>query len=113
MVSVSYSEAATEVLTILENTEKEAVNKIPRKFLEFLKANSSKSYRPNFDTTKPIKELKLKPKTEALLGIIYLKYWANEEERIKFTKEARDKEIIRQRELRKKYNNNIFKKVSN
>ena len=74
MVSRAYSEAATEVLEILSNTRKEELKKIPKKFLKFLSENSSKTYMPDFDRSKPIKELNLKPKTEALLGIIYLNY---------------------------------------
>ena len=110
MVSTAYSEAASEVLAILDNTETEAVNKISKKFLEFLKENSSKTYKPEFDATKPIKELNLKPKTEALLGVIYLNYWANEEEKIAFKKKAKDNEIKYQEELKKKYNSdNLFK----
>ena len=110
MVSTEYSEAATEVLAILDNTETQAVNKISKKFLKFLKDNSSKTYKPEFDASKPIKELKLKPKTEALLGVIYLNYWANEEEKISFKKRAKENEIKYQEELREKYNpDNMFK----
>lgn len=108
-----YAEAITEVLTILEYTEKEMVDKIPKKFIAFLEENSSKTYKPNFDCTKPIKDLKLKPKTEAILGIIYLKYWANEDEKIAFRKRARRNEEECQRQLREKYNtDNLFKNVS-
>ena len=110
MISVSYSEAATEVLAILEHTEINAVKKIPKKFIEFLKENSSKKYKPDFDYSRTIKELELKPKTHALLGMIYLKYWANEEEKIAFTKRAKENEIKYQEELREKYNTkNLFK----
>lgn len=110
MVNVEYSEAATEVLLILEHTEIEAVNKISKKFMEFLKENSSKTYKPEFDTSKSIKELNLKPKTEALLGMIYLNYWANEEEKIEFKKKIKENEEKYQQELRDKYNaDNLFK----
>ncbi|MBQ6991410.1 MAG: hypothetical protein IJN50_00605 [Clostridia bacterium] len=111
MVSISYAEAATEVLEILNHTEIEAVEKIPKKFIEFLKENSSKTYKPDFDYSKKIKELELKPKTHALLGMIYLKYWANEEEKEAFTKKAKENEIKYQEELKKKYNTeSLFKK---
>lgn len=110
MVSTAYSEAATEVLEILNNTEESAVNKIPKKFIDFLKENSSKTYNPQLDTTKPMKELNLKPKTHAILGMIYLKWWANEEEKQEFTKRAKENEKKYQEELREKYNtDNLFK----
>lgn len=110
MVSVAYSEAAVEVLDILKHTRKEDVNKIPKKFIEFLENNKSKTYIANLDHTKAIKEMELKPKTQALLGLIYLKYWANEEEKLEFRKKARENEVNYQKELNEKYNpDNLFK----
>lgn len=110
MVSVAYSEAAVEVLDILKHTRKEDVNKIPKKFIEFLENNKSKTYITNLDHTKTIKEMELKPKTQALLGLIYLKYWANEEEKLEFRKKARENEVNYQKELNEKYNpDNLFK----
>lgn len=110
MVSVAYSEAVVEVLDILEHTKKEDVNKIPKKFIEFLENNKSKTYISNLDHTKTIKEMNLKPKTQALLGLIYLKYWANEEEKIEFRKKAQANEANYQKELNERYNtNNLFK----
>lgn len=110
MVSVAYSEAAVEVLDILKHTREEDVNKIPRKFIEFLENNKSETYIADLDHTKTIKEMDLKPKTQALLGLIYLKYWANEEEKIAFKKRARENEIKYQEKLREKYNtDNLFK----
>lgn len=110
MVSVAYSEAAVEVLDILKHTRKEDVNKIPKKFIEFLENNKSKTYIANLDHTKTIKEMELKPKTQALLGLIYLKYWANEEEKLEFRKKARENECNYQKELNEKYNpDNLFK----
>lgn len=110
MVSVAYSEAAVEALDILKHTRKEDVNKIPKKFIEFLENNKSKTYIANLDHTKTIKEMELKPKTQALLGLIYLKYWANEEEKLEFRKKARENEFNYQKELNEKYNpDNLFK----
>ena len=110
MTNIAYSEAASEVLAILDNTDIEAVNKIPKKFIEFLKQNSLKNYNPQFDKTKSISELGLKPKTQALLGLIYLKYWANEEDKEKFNKKIRNNEEKYQKELKEKYStDNLFK----
>lgn len=110
MVSVAYSEAAVEVLDILKHTREEDVNKIPRKFIEFLENNKSETYIADLDHTKAIKEMDLKPKTQALLGLIYLKYWADEEGKRAFKKKAKENEIKYQEELREKYNtDNLFK----
>lgn len=110
MIDVAYSEAATEVLTILEHTEIEEVNKIPKNFIKFLKGNSSKTYKPDFDFSKPINELNLKQKTQSILAIIYLKYWANEEEKKAFKKRIKENEEKYQQELKKQYStDNLFK----
>lgn len=114
MKDVAYNEAATEVLTILEHTEIEEVNKIPKNFIEFLKEKSSKTYKPDFDFSKPINELNLKQKTQSILAIIYLKYWANEEERIAFKKRIKENEKKYQQELKKQYStDNLFKTKKN
>lgn len=104
MKNETYAEAVTEILAILEHTEQEDVDKIPQKFMNFLTENSSKTYNPTFDWSKPINELNLKPKTEALLGLIYLRYWADEEGKQKFNKKIKKNELIYQKELREKYN---------
>lgn len=104
MVSISYSEAAVEVLDILNNTEREYVEKIPKSFLDFLENNKSKTYKSEIDHTKEIKDMNLKSKTHAILGLIYLKYWADEEEKIRFEQKIKQNEKIYQEELDKKYN---------
>lgn len=78
MVSSGFKEAAVEVLDILEHTKKSDVEKIPESFINFLKENSSKTYVSKLDHSKAIKDMELKPKTEAILGLIYMKYWADE-----------------------------------
>lgn len=109
MVSVEYSQAAVEVLDILKHTNEEDVEKIPKKFIKFLEENSSKTYNPNLDHTKSIKEMGLKQKTHDILGVIYLKYWANEEEKEKFKAKIKENEKMYQEELREKYNtDNLF-----
>ncbi len=111
MISISYSEAAVEVLDILNHTKNEDVNKIPKSFIEFLKRNSSKEYKSKIDHTKPIKDMELKPKTEAILGLIYMKYWANKDKRSEFENKLNRREKEYQEELRKKYNTeNLFKR---
>ena len=114
MVSVLYSEAITEVLDILSHTRKEDVEKIPKKFMKYLEDNKSKDYTPNLDHSKSIKDMGIKPKTAALLGMIYVKYWANAEEKEEFLKKATENEKIYQEELNIKYNpNEIFKTKNN
>ncbi len=110
MISVEYKEAISETLDILKHTKKEDVDKIPTRFMEFLKENASKTYKPKLDHTLKIDEMNLKPKTKAILAIIYEEFWCNNRERIEFNKKLRDNEIAKEKELREKYNpNKIFK----
>ena len=109
MVSKEYSEAAVEVLDILNHVDSENVKKIPTKFIDFLEKNKSKEYECNLDHSKKIKEMELKPKTEAILGFIYLKYWADEEGKKKFEQKLRENEQFFENELKQGFDKAIFK----
>ncbi len=104
MTDINYREAVSEVLEILNFTDEVYVKKIPKSFINFLEQNKSNTYKAHFDYSKSVKELQLKPETEALLGIIYLKYWANKEERKLFEIEIQKNEEKFQKQLREKYN---------
>lgn len=109
MVSKEYSEAIAETLDILEHTDKNDVNKISNKFMDFLKENTSKTYKSNLDYTKRIQDMNLKEKTIGILSVINKKYWCNEEERKDFELKLRENEIEYQNKLMEKYNpNNMF-----
>jgi len=108
MVSKEYSEAAVEVLDILKHVDAENVKKIPTKFIEFLEDNKSKDYECKLDHSKTIKEMELKPKTEAILGFIYLKYWADEEGKKKFEQRMKENEKFFENELKQDFNNSMF-----
>ena len=109
MISVEYSEAITETLDILKHTRKEDVDKISSKFMDFLNANASKTYKPELDHTKRIKDMQLNVKTKAILAIIYTKFWCNSEKKEQFNRVLKENEIKREKELREKYNpDNIF-----
>ena len=106
-----YSIAVAEVLDILEHTRREDVEKISKKFIDFLRKQSDKNYVSKLDHTKSIKEMNLKPKTKAILGMIYLNYWADEEGKKKFKVRLKENEEIYQKELSEKYNvENMFNK---
>lgn len=114
MVDIEYSEAMTEVLDILEHTNKEDVNKISPTFIEFLKENCSNEYIPNLDHRKRIKDMQLKEKTLGILCVINSKFWCTDEKRQEFDKRLNENEIKYQEELRKKYNPDaIFRTKTN
>lgn len=112
MVSKEYSEAAVEVLDILKHVDSENVKKIPIKFIEFLEENKSKEYVCDLDHSKKIKELQLKPKTEAILGFIYLRYWADEEGKKRFEQRMKENEKFFESELKQDFDKDVFKQSS-
>ena len=84
MVSKELSDSCSRSIGNFKYTKKSDVDKIPKSFIGFLKENCSNTFKITNDYSKPLIELKLRPKTEALLGLIYLKYWSNGEEQKKF-----------------------------
>lgn len=110
MFKSEYGEAAVEVLDILDNTNKEDVNKIPSTFIKFLVDNASEDYVVNLDHTKPISELNIMEKTKEILGTIYINWWCDENERQEYMEQIQEQERRREEELREKYNpDNMFK----
>ena len=109
MREIEYSEAAVEVLDILNHTNKEDVAKIPQSFIKFLTNISSKSYKVKFNHELPINGLNLKKQTKELLGFIYITWWCDKEEREKYKKLIHESNI-KNEEIKEKYNvNDIFK----
>ena len=80
MANIEYSEAIVEVLEILEYSDDNILEKIPKKLIKFWKRNKSKTYKPNLDHDKSISEMNLKDKTKSILSMIYLNYLFNDEE---------------------------------
>lgn len=109
MREIEYSEAAVEVLDILNHTNKEDVARIPQSFIKFLTNISSKSYKVKFNHEQPISGLNLKKQTRELLGFIYITWWCDKEEREKYKKLIHESNI-KNEEIKEKYNvNDIFK----
>ena len=109
MREIEYSEAAVEVLDILNHTNKEDLTRIPQSFIKFLTNISSKSYKVKFNHEQPINALNLKKQTKELLGFIYVTWWCDKEEREKYKKLIHESNI-KNEEIKEKYNvNDIFK----
>lgn len=112
MVNERYSIAISETLHYLKGINQEYINKIPNKFMIFLKENASNNYFCDFDYTKPLKELDLTNEAKGLIAMICLNYWCEtEEQKIKFRNHLNVNEQAYQEELKRKYNvDDIFKK---
>ena len=109
MKETNYSEAAVEVLDVLNYTNQEDVRKIPQSFIKFLTEIANKNYKVNFNHNGPISGLNLRKQTRELLGFIYITWWCNKEEREKY-KNLIHEGNIKKEEIRELYDaNDLFK----
>ncbi len=113
MENKEFGEAAVEVLDILKHVDSEDFKKIPAKFIGFLEENKSEYYICNLDHSKKIEEMELKPKTEALLGYIYLNYWSDDAGKKDFEQRLRENEEIVQNELLYGFTDDMFNQEYN
>lgn len=112
MINEKYSIAMSETLYYLKGIDQEDINKIPTKFMKFLKDNASPNYVVKFDYNKPLKELNLTNEAKGLIAMICLNYWCEtEEQKNRFRSKLNENELKYEEELKKRYNpDDIFKK---
>lgn len=110
MVSVRNANAMAEVIYYLNGIKQEDIDKIPKKFIQYLNENASKEYKCNFDYNKPLKELNLLDETRGIIGMICYNYWCvTEKQKEQYLKRLSQNEQQYQKKLDEKYNpDNIF-----
>ena len=110
MVSVRNANAMAEVIYYLKGIKQEDIDKIPKKFIQYLNENASKEYKCNFDYNKPLKELNLLDETRGIIGMICYNYWCvTEKQKEQYLKRLSQNEQQYQKKLDEKYNpDNIF-----
>ncbi len=114
MVSTEYSEAISEVLDILHNSDDSIVKRIPKKLIEFWEDNKSSTYVPNLDHSRTIDEMNLKKKTKDIITMIYLEYLCDSDKKKEIKEILIKNEEKYQKEIRNKYNpDSIFKEKGN
>lgn len=102
--------AVSEVIQILNHTEKEIIERIPEKFIKFLFDNADNEYEPNIDFFDENWENSIDEDAKALLAIIYRDYIASDNERNELLEEERKENAKQEELLREKYNpDNLFK----
>lgn len=110
MVAKELSEAAVEFNCILDNSSQEIIDKIPQKFIEFMKNIASTTYKFNYDKSKKLNEQDIKPETRGLISLVYQDYICSEDEKKDYILKCKNYEIKKEEELREKYNpDNVFK----
>lgn len=106
--------AYCEVDMILGQMKKEYVNKIPSKLRKLFNEQKKKDYLPDIKVDVPLVEQNLMRKTIAILAMLNLNYWCEDEKEKQDLIQIYSKnDIKREEELREKYNpDDIFKKAN-
>lgn len=81
MTSSAYAKSYTEVLTILNCLDKEEYCKIPKSEIDFLKENCDNEYKLTIDKSKKLAEQNISKEANAVLVILFQKYFASEEQK--------------------------------
>ena len=98
-----YRKSLCEVAEVLENSEVNIQQKIPKKLKEFIYNNRISNYNPKIDFSKEDWEKDLSEDAKSIIALIYRDCLVSKEERKKLLK-------IEENELYEKYNpHNIFK----
>ena len=114
MVTKELSEAAVEFNCILNHSSQEIINKIPEKFITFMKSIASTTYTFNYDKNKKLNEQNIKPETRGIISLVYQDYICSEEEKNNYILKCKNYKIKKENELKEKYNpDNIFRSRKN
>ena len=106
--------AYAEVDKILSFMEVKYVEKIPKKMRKMFKNEKLQDYEPNIDKNIPLEEQQLERKTFAILAMLNLNYWCeNQEEKQELLRAYSDNDKKHREELEEKYNSDIFLKNKN
>lgn len=81
MLDKNYQKALKEVDEVLKYTDSNLLEKIPNKFINFIHENMDNSYIININPNTNLTGQILLPETENILTLIYLSYWATNEEK--------------------------------
>ena len=93
----NYRKAFKEVYVIMDNASKEEINKIPKRFIEFIEENMEIGYEPQIEFNENF-EKSILEETLLILALIYRDYIISKEERVF---------LIQQEEIQLKENYNI------
>ena len=99
MLELKYRNAFKEVDEILKYTDIDLVNKIPKKFIDFLRENMNNNYEFNVQEGLHLNKQKLSEEANNILALIYRDYWATEEEKEEFRKKDEEERKLNEEKL--------------
>lgn len=111
-ISINTRQVYSEIDEFLGLLSIEQRNKVPQKIREMFNQEKDKEYIKKIDSTIPIKKQNLKEETLAIIALLNLKYWEEDEEEKKRLQKVYSKnEKIYQEMLQEKFKiDDIFKK---
>lgn len=110
-MNIDYKQALTEVVEILNHSDKSITEKIPQNFINFLFENMDKDYECSIDFSNENWDNTVKEETRCIIALIYRDYICSSEERNILLSEEKIEEEKIQEALREKYNpDDVFKK---
>ncbi len=112
-MKLKYRQALFEVYVILENTDEDIKNKIPKKFTDFIKENMDVNHKFVLQQGKELVNQDLMLETKQILALIYRDYICTQEERKKLLLQEKEKRIKKENQNRKKYNVDFEKAKNN
>lgn len=112
MLSVNTRQAYAEIDSFIDLLDEYNKNKIPEKLREYFKNEKDEKYIKKINPNQSIQSQKLKEETLALIAMLNLQYWCeNEDEKERLKKIYAQNEKKYQDMIQEKYNiDNIFKK---
>lgn len=111
-ISIKIRQAYSEINEFISLLSEEQKNKLPNKLKEFFIKEKDNTYQKKINPHIPIKDQNLLEETLAIIALLNLKYWCDDEkERNRLQTIYIQNEKNYQEILYKKYNpNNLFKK---
>lgn len=111
MLNINYANAYKEVLEVLNNLVEHDYEKIPQKYIEFLKKNCNSNYEFKYDISKPFNEQNLSDYAKYVLFGLFEKFGATDTQKLKIKSFKTNYINDLEKQKREKYNpNDIFKK---
>ena len=100
MLELRYRNAFKEVDEILKYTDIDLVNKIPKKFISFLKENMNNDYEFYVQEGLSLNKQNLSEEASSIFALIYREYWATEEEKEEFRKKDEEERKLNEEKLK-------------
>lgn len=103
--------AFSEVYEVINLMSYDLKSKIPQKFIDLIKNQRDKEYKPQIERGIPLEKQNLREETIGILAFLKLNCFCNEDEKKQFMKLLNENEKKFQEEMNQKYNSqDIFKK---